>query len=48
MVIFSYGYLDSKVMISKLSYSWFIDPSEHHYTRETSKFNNSKNPAPTM
>ena len=28
--------------ISKLLYSWlFIDPFEHHYTIQTSQFNNS-------
>ena len=35
--------------ISKLLHSWlFIDPSEHHYTTQTSKFNNFLNRSSTM
>ena len=35
--------------ILKLLHSWlFIDPSEHHYTTQTSKFNNFLNRSSTM
>ena len=35
--------------ISKLLYSWlFVDPSGHHYTTQTSKFNNFWNRSSTM
>ena len=35
--------------ISKLLLSWlFVDPSEHHYTTQTSKFNNFFNRSSTM
>ena len=35
--------------ISKLLHSWlFIDPSEHHYTTQTSKFNKFLNRSSTM
>ena len=41
VVIFSHRFLDSDCINFKLLHSWlFIDLSEHHYTTQTSKFNN--------
>ena len=49
MAIFGDRYLDSDRIISKLLYSWlFIDPSENHYTTQTSKFNNLLNQVSTV
>ena len=50
VVIFSHIYfLIVTASISKLLHSWlFIDPSEHHYTTQTSKFNNFSNRSSTM
>ena len=42
-------FLKVTVSISKLLHSWlFIDLSEHHYTTQTSKFNNFLNRSSTM
>ena len=49
MVIFRHIYLGSDHINFKLLYSWlFIDPSEHHHTTQTSKFNHFWYRASTM
>ena len=41
VVIFSHRFLDcDSINFKNLLHSWlFVDPSEHHYTTQTSKFN---------
>ena len=49
VVIFSHKFLNSDCINSKLLHSWlFIDLPEHHYTTQTSKFNNFCNCSSAM